>query len=165
LRRFIEAELQRQEFEILSVEESVTFLRHGVELDLRVDRIDRLADGTVLIIDYKTGAVKTLLTKDGDPKELQLVVYASAIDAEIGGLVLINIDSREIVYRGAGGSVEWDRLPPELWLMRLDGWKKIVEDALKQLAAGDVRLNTAQTVLESRPLNVLSRVEEIKRGR
>ena len=165
LRKFIEAELQRQEFEILSVEESVTFLRHGVELDLRVDRIDRLADGTVLIIDYKTGAVKTLLTKDGDPKELQLVVYASAIDAEIGGLVLINIDSREIVYRGAGGSVEWDRLPPELWLMRLDGWKKIVEDALKQLAAGDVRLNTAQTVLESRPLNVLSRVEEIKRGR
>ena len=165
LRRFIEAEMQRQEFEILSVEESVTFLRHEVELDLRVDRIDRLADGTLLIIDYKTGTVKALLTKDGEPKELQLVVYASAIDAEIGGLVLINIDSREIVYRGAGGSVEWDRLPPELWPMRLGGWKKIVEDALKQLAAGDVRLNTAQTVLDSRPLNVLSRVEEIKRGR
>ena len=165
LRRFIETEMQRQEFEILSVEESVTFLRHGVELDLRVDRIDRLADGTLLIIDYKTGAVKTLLTKDGDPKELQLVVYASAIDAQIGGLVLINVDSREIVYRGAGGGVEWDPLPPELWSMRLRGWKKIVDEALQQLAAGDVRLNTAQTVLESRPLNVLSRVEEIKRGR
>jgi probable DNA repair protein len=165
LLRFVEAEMQRQEFKVLSVEESVGFLKHGVELDLRVDRIDRLADGTLLIIDYKTGAAKTLLTKDGDPKELQLVVYASAIDAEIGGLVLINIDSRGIVYRGAGGSVEWDRLPPELWPARLGGWKKIVDDALAQLAAGDVRLNTAQTALESRPLNVLSRVEEIKRGR
>jgi probable DNA repair protein len=165
LRRFIESEMQRQEFQILSVEESVRFLRYGVELDLRVDRIDRLADGTLMIIDYKTGAVKALLTKDGYPRELQLVVYASAIDAEVGGLVLINIDSRAIIYRGAGGSVDWDRMPPELWPMRLGGWKKVVDDALAQLAAGDVRLNTAQTALESRRLNVLSRVEEIKRGR
>jgi hypothetical protein len=157
--------MQRQEFQILSVEESVRLLRHGVDLDLRVDRIDRLADGTLLIIDYKTGAVKTLLSKDGDPKELQLVVYASAIDAEVGGLVLINVDSRAIIYKGAGGSVDWDRLPTELWPMRLAGWKKIVDNALAQLAAGDVRLNTAQTALESRRLNVLSRVEEIKRGR
>jgi probable DNA repair protein len=165
LRRFIEAEMQRQEFQILSVEESVGLLRYGVDLDLRVDRIDRLADGTLLIIDYKTGAVKTLLTRDGDPKELQLVVYALAIDAEVGGLALINIDSRAIIYKGAGGSVDWDRFPPELWPTRLGGWKKIVDNALAQLAAGDVRLNTAQTALESRRLNVLSRIEEIKRGR
>jgi probable DNA repair protein len=165
LRRFIEAEMQRQEFQILSVEESVGLLRYGVDLDLRVDRIDRLADGTLLIIDYKTGAVKTLLTRDGDPKELQLVVYALAIDAEVGGLALINIDSRAIIYKGAGGSLDWDRFPPELWPTRLGGWKKIVDNALAQLAAGDVRLNTAQTALESRRLNVLSRIEEIKRGR
>ena len=165
LRGFADAELQRQAFQVLSVEESVPFLRHGVELELRVDRIDRLADGTLLIIDYKTGAAKTLLTKEGDPKELQLVVYASAVDAEVGGLLLINIDSREIAYKGAGGSGEWDRLPPELWSVRLGRWKKLVDDALTRLAAGDVRLNTARTRLDSRPLNVLSRVEEIKRGR
>jgi probable DNA repair protein len=165
LRRFVEAELQRQAFQVLSVEESVPFLRHGVGLELRVDRIDRLADGTLLIIDYKTGALKTLLTKAGDPKELQLVVYAAAVDAEVGGLLLINIDSREIAYKGAGGRGEWDGLPPELWPVRLGRWKKIVDDALTQLAAGDVRLNTARTALDSRPLNVLCRVEEIKRGR
>ena len=165
LRRFVDAELQRRAFQVFSVEESVPFLRHAVELELRVDRIDRLADGTLLIIDYKTGVVKTLLTKEGDPKELQLVVYACAVDAEVGGLLLINIDSREIAYKGAGGGGEWDRLPPELWPVRLGRWKKIVDDALTQLAAGDVRLNTARTALDSRPLNVLSRIEEIKRGR
>jgi hypothetical protein len=108
--------------------------------------------------------VKTLLTKDGEPKELQLVVYASAMDEPVGGLVLINVDSREIVYRGAGRS-EWDRSPHELWDARLDGWKQLVDDALAQLAAGDVRLNAALTTLENRRLNVLSRIEEIKRGR
>jgi hypothetical protein len=162
---FVVAERQRHEFQVVSVEHSVAFRRHGVELDLRVDRIDRLADGSLLIIDYKTGRVKSLLGKDGSPRELQLVVYAAAIDAPIGGLLLINIDSRGIVYRAAGGSREWDRLPAELWPTRLDSWRKIVDDALLQIAAGDVRLNTARTTLEGRALNVLSRVEEIKRGR
>jgi hypothetical protein len=165
LRKFHEAETRRQAFRVVAVEQSMRLLRYGVDLELRVDRIDRLADGSLLIADYKTGAVKSLLTKDGQPKELQLVVYASAIDESVGGLVLVNVDSREIVYRGAGRSSEWDRSPPELWDARLGGWKRLVDDALARLAGGDVRLNAARTTLESRPLNVLSRIEEIKRGR
>jgi probable DNA repair protein len=165
LRKFVDAELRRQEFQVLVVEESVHFERHGVELDLRIDRIDRLADGSLLVIDYKTGATKALLTRDGQPKDLQLVVYASALDEAIGGLVLINVDSREIVYRGVGGSVEWDHSPSELWKLRLSGWQRFVDEAIAQLAAGDVRLNTNLPVLDWRPLSVLSRVEEIKRGR
>jgi hypothetical protein len=64
-----------------------------------------------------------------------------------------------------GGSVEWDHSPSELWKLRLSGWQKIVDEAIVQLAAGDVRLNTNLPALDCRPLNVLSRVEEIKRGR
>jgi probable DNA repair protein len=165
LRKFLAEETRRQAFVVLSVEESKRFFRHGVQLDLRIDRIDRLADGTLLIVDYKTGAAKNLLTQAGKPKHLQLVVYASAMDEAVGGLVLINVDSREIVYKGAGGSVEWDRGPPELWQARLQGWKRTADDALARIAAGDVRLNTALTAEESRPLNVLSRVEGMKRER
>jgi RecB family exonuclease len=165
LREFLAAEARRQEFRIVAVEEATRLARHGIELDLQVDRIDRLGDDTLLIADYKTGAVKSLLTSDGEPKELQLVVYACAMREPVGGIVLINVDSRGTVYRGAGGSVEWDRSPPELWEKRLNDWKRLVDDALARFAAGDVRLNTALTTLESRPLNVLSRVEEIRRGR
>jgi hypothetical protein len=106
-----------------------------------------------------------LLSRDGEPKELQLIVYASAVQDPVGGIVLINVDSRDIVYRGAGGNVEWDRLPPELWEQRLGRWKRTVDQALASLAAGDLRLNTALAAADSRPLNVLSRTEELKRGR
>lgn len=164
LRKFLAAETAREAFAIESVEESIRYSRHGVTLDLRADRIDRLADGTLLIVDYKTGAVKTLLTKDGVPRELQLVVYAAAMPGAVGGIVLINVDSREMVYRGAGGSVEWDRSPPELWQERLRGWQETVDTALASLAAGDVRANTGLSVAEGRPLSVLSRIEELKRG-
>ncbi|MEX2125746.1 MAG: PD-(D/E)XK nuclease family protein [Woeseia sp.] len=165
LRRFLVEETRREEFRVLSVEETTGFSRHGIQLELRIDRIDRLADGSLLIADYKTGAPKNLLTGEGEPKQLQLVVYASAMDEAVGGLVLINVDSRGVVYKGAGASVQWDRSPPELWQARLGSWKKTVGDALAGIAAGDVRLNTVATTRDSRPLNVLSRVEEIKRGR
>lgn len=165
LRKFLEAETRRQAFTVVSVEESTRYSRHGVDLELRADRIDQLADGTLLIVDYKTGGVKTLLTREGEPKELQLVVYAAAMQEPVGGIVLINVDSREIVYRGAGGSIEWDRVPAELWGQRLGGWKRTVDRAMAALAAGDLRLNTGLTTADSRPLNVLSRAEELKRGR
>jgi ATP-dependent helicase/nuclease subunit B len=162
LREFLAADMRRQPFTVVAVEKSVRLLRHGVDLDLKIDRIDRLQDGTLVIADYKTGIVKSFLDKNGEPKELQLVVYAAAVHEPVGALVLINVDGRDIVYRGAGG--EWNRVPPEQWQGRLDGWKRTVDDALAEIAAGSVRLNTGLPADESRPLAVLSRVEEVKRG-
>lgn len=163
LAKFLEEELLRQDFEVVSVEESTQFLRHGVRLDLRIDRIDRVADGSVLIIDYKTGIAKSLLGRAGEPKQAQLVVYASALDETIGGLLLINVDSRAIIYKGAGPG--WDRGSLEPWEERLARWKKSVDLAIAGIAAGDVRLNMAQSAPNARPLNVLSRVEEVRRER
>jgi ATP-dependent helicase/nuclease subunit B len=163
LREFLAAEMRRHAFTVAAVEKSVRLMRHGIDLDLKIDRIDRLQDGSLLVSDYKTGLLKTFLDKNGEPKELQLVVYAAAVNEPVGGLVLINVDGRDIVYRGAGG--EWDRSPPGQWQGRLDGWKQRVDDALAGIAAGDVRLNTALPTDDSRPLAVLSRVEEVKRAR
>ncbi|HEX5764357.1 MAG TPA: PD-(D/E)XK nuclease family protein, partial [Woeseiaceae bacterium] len=162
-REFLAAEMRRQAFAVVAVEKSVRLMRHGIDLDLKIDRIDRLKDETLLIADYKTGLVKALLDKDGEPKELQLVVYAAAVNEPVGGLVLINVDGRDIIYRGAGA--EWDRSPPGQWQGRLDDWMRSVDDALAGIAAGDVRLNTALPTDDGRPLAVLSRVEAVRRGR
>jgi hypothetical protein len=72
LRLLIESEKLRPDFSIECVEEDKDFEHCGVRLSLRIDRIDRLADNTQLIIDYKTGAPKLLLNKDGDLHDLQL---------------------------------------------------------------------------------------------
>ena len=45
------------------------------------------------------GSPRNLLDKDGNPLDLQLVVYADALDDAIGGLALINIDSREMAAK------------------------------------------------------------------
>jgi hypothetical protein len=163
LRDFVDAEIGRAEFSVAEVEKSVDFAAHGVRLKLRIDRIDRLADGSLLVIDYKTGQPRNLLNRDGEPLDLQLVVYADALEDEIGGLALINIDSRSISYRDTGGSVQRDAERPDGWQERLAAWREDVQQALREIAAGDVRANVLMTADEGRPLAILSRLEELKR--
>lgn len=165
LLRFVAEELLRPDFTIEDVETSIRLERHGVVLELRVDRIDRLADNSLVVVDYKTGAAKNLLDATGNPVEWQLVVYALALNQDISGLVLINIDSRAIAYKGTGADVPWSPLGNEIWRDRLRAWKGTVDDAIATLAAGDVRVRIALPIQESRPLNLLSRVEVQKRDR
>jgi probable DNA repair protein len=160
---FVEEELRRAAFRIDRVEHEIEYRQSGVRLNLRIDRIDRLPDQSLLIADYKTGQPKTLLNSAGDPHDLQLVVYACALEEIIGGLVLINIDSRSIQYRGTGGSVEWDAKHADQWPERLTAWKEKVARAMRQISQGDARLNLDLPSERMRPLNVLSRFEERRR--
>ncbi len=164
LRNFIAAEIERPEYAVAEVEKSIDFSAFGVRLKLRIDRIDRLADGSLLVIDYKTGMPKNLLNRDGDPLDLQLVVYAEALQESIGGLALINLDSRSISYKGTGGSVAWDVGRRDQWPQRLAAWRDEVHRALREIAAGDVRINLQLSAEAGRHLNILSRLEEHKRA-
>jgi probable DNA repair protein len=160
---FIAAEADRAEYSVAEVEKSIDYEAHGVRLKLRIDRLDRLADGSLLVIDYKTGSPRNLLDKDGNPLDLQLVVYADALEDVIGGLALINIDSREISYKETGASSVPGEQSPDVWPEQLAAWKEEVQDALREIAAGDVRTNLLMTADEGRPLAILSRLEELKR--
>ena len=161
---FIDAELGRESFHVDRVEHEVEYQQFGVRLKLRIDRIDRLSDGSLLIADYKTGQARNLLKLNGEPHDLQLPVYASAIEEQVGGVVLINIDSRTILYKGTGASGEWDTKGAELWPERLDAWKEKVAGAMQQIARGDARINLSLPIEETRPLNILSRFEERARA-
>jgi probable DNA repair protein len=157
---FVAEELMRQTFAVESVEEQFDFERFGVRLTLRIDRVDLLADGSLLIADYKTGQSRNLLDRHGDPHEIQLVVYACALEKPIGGLVLINVDSRSINYSGASASGEWDPKRADQWTERLAAWQETVTTAMRQIAKGDVRINLVLPKDKTRPLNILSRFEE-----
>jgi RecB family exonuclease len=60
LTEFIKAERDRLPFAVDSVEKEIDFDMHGVKLQLRIDRIDRLADNSLLVLDYKWGQAKSL---------------------------------------------------------------------------------------------------------
>jgi probable DNA repair protein len=158
--RLISQEQQRDEFRVGDVEYK-TELHHGaVRLGIRIDRIDTLPDGRQLVIDYKTGTPKHFKDRHDNLTDLQLVAYAAALNGSIGGLGLINIDSREITYRTAGDGWRSD----ESWHETLSRWRMQLDTVLAGFAAGDVRIDTTQMSSEARPLAILSRFEEQDRG-
>jgi ATP-dependent helicase/nuclease subunit B len=56
----------------------------GLNLRLRLDRVDRLIDGTLLVIDYKTGAVDIKVWDLPRPEDVQLPLYAGfALDQDL----------------------------------------------------------------------------------
>ncbi|MET0379888.1 MAG: PD-(D/E)XK nuclease family protein [Spongiibacteraceae bacterium] len=88
LLRWIELELERAEFEIAALEEERRFNFAGLDLRLRVDRIDRLPDGRVTIVDYKSGQSNSINAWLGErPEQPQLPLYALALEHEQQGSV------------------------------------------------------------------------------
>jgi len=159
LREFVTVDGARDPFIIASVEGRYEFVAGNIRLPLRFDRLDRFDDGSIAILDYKTGARKQLVNKAGESGQIQLFVYASATEDTVSALALVNIDSREICFDGAGrGYTDSDEWP--VLLQRLKGQIAV---ACEQMSAGDVRINIEQGLQAARPLNLLTRYTELRR--
>jgi probable DNA repair protein len=156
---FVRLDRKREDFEVAALEGELELRRGPLRLRLRFDRIDRYADGGVAIIDYKTGAAKQLLLKNGTVSEAQLFVYARACKEPVVALALANIDSRETGFSGAGrgfsDETEWPVLLAEIGAE--------IDRACDELAAGDVRIIADQGAANARRLNLLSRYTELRR--
>ncbi|MCP5092449.1 MAG: hypothetical protein GY949_16160, partial [Gammaproteobacteria bacterium] len=156
---FVGIDREREDFSIAFVEHEVEFAAANVRLQLRVDRIDRLPDDTLAILDYKTGAPRRFLTSDGLPREIQLIAYACALEGTVSAVALVNIDTREVSFVGAARN-DTDEAD---WQAKLAGWKRLVEVACEDISDGDTRVNAAQGVKDARDFNLLSRYTELRR--
>ena len=69
-------ELQRPDFEVKHSEQETSVTLSGLKLNLRIDRIDSNPDGSILLIDYKTGQIKPGHWFGERVQEPQLPLYA-----------------------------------------------------------------------------------------
>ena len=158
LNEFIALDVARPTFRVAAVEQKLKLVEAGLEIKLRIDRIDQLPSGRVAIIDYKTGAEKKFLDSKGEPREIQLVAYACAVDEAVAALVLANVDSRAVGFHGAGEGFS----DIEDWDERLAAWSDRVQGACQDIARGDVRISRRQSVEDARSLNLLTRFTELR---
>ena len=76
LAEWMELEMTRDPFEVLATEERVTLQFAGMTLEATVDRIDRLQDGSLAVLDYKTGSPRVADWLGERPKDPQLPLYS-----------------------------------------------------------------------------------------
>ena len=156
---FVKLDRERGEFEVAAVEGTLEFLHANLALKLRFDRIDRYPDGSIAILDYKTGNPQQLLLRDGSVKDHQLFVYASATAEPVSMLALANVNPREPGFSGAGRGFTSE----EEWPALLASTRDAIGAACDDLIAGDVRIVADQGAASARDLNVLSRYTELRR--
>lgn len=159
LHEIVRVDGQREAFEVAAVEANLDTQLAGLKLRLRVDRIDRYEDGSIAILDYKTGARRRFVDASGVPLDVQLLVYAAAVDDRVAELGLYNVDRRMTGIDGAGRASMGD----DAWHAWLEQWRSRISRAAEQLAQGDVRILRWQTAAEARALNLLSRFGELRR--
>ncbi|MBL8521940.1 MAG: PD-(D/E)XK nuclease family protein [Betaproteobacteria bacterium] len=75
LTAWLEVEQGRQEFSVVGNEATREAEVGGLAMRLRLDRIDRLHDGTFALVDYKTGAAQPAAWMGERPDEPQLPLY------------------------------------------------------------------------------------------
>jgi ATP-dependent helicase/nuclease subunit B len=159
LKQVVAQDTDRTPFRVVAVEQALEAMIGGVRLRLRIDRLDRLDAGGIVILDYKTGARRRLIGGDGEPKDYQLVVYACAVAESVAGLGLINVDSRVVDIDAVGPAFSTQAGFGD----RLERWKERVAAAGRALGNGDVRVDGRPSALAARPLALLSRIEELRR--
>ena len=137
-------ESERAPFEIVALEKKVRLQLGPLQLELRVDRIDRLLGGGEAIIDYKTGARANHRSwQDPRIEEPQLPLYALQCAGRLEALVLARVrrdgaqgfdgivaaaclfpgKTRRVELVAANGGTEGNPLAPliERWRMDLVG--------------------------------------------
>lgn len=102
LREWMLYEAKRQPFQVIEREVRLQDVSVGeLKLNLRADRVDTLADGSHLLIDYKTGDVSVSQWQGSHPDEPQLPLYAAYGNiAEISGLLFARIRAGETEFVG-----------------------------------------------------------------
>jgi probable DNA repair protein len=149
IEEWLEYEARRSNFTVEAGEEKLSVTVGDLKLQVRVDRIDAVTGGRI-IIDYKTGQLAGI-SWDGDrPDEPQLPLYAGfgKID-NLKGVLLARVRDDKTAFIGR---VEDARLvdgnrkltkPPYSDTM-LQGWQNVLTELGQQFVKGDAEVDPKQ---------------------
>ena len=138
-REFLELERRRPPFDVVERERKVSSTIAGFEIELFVDRIDQLADGRRVVIDYKTGEVITSSAWESErPDDPQLPLYAVAMAEAPQAVAFAFVRTGESAFKGISTSPAAFPGATELqvWPVQLAGWRATLEGLAEEFAAG-----------------------------
>ncbi|HEY0961311.1 MAG TPA: PD-(D/E)XK nuclease family protein [Pseudomonadales bacterium] len=158
LLNWLDIERARGPFTVIATEQELLWSLPRLQLKLRLDRIDRHADGSTVIVDYKTGRSTTTRWEDPRPAAPQLLLYQLAVDAErrhaeTGALLYARINVEEPGYDGIAhdGSVypglsfaEQKSVTQPDWPSLKQYWQRVVTQLADEFLQGYAAVQPAR---------------------
>lgn len=156
-------EKTRPAFTVVAIEEEVQIEFAGLPLRLRIDRIDQLHNGELLLIDYKTGQPKLQSWQGERMDEPQLPLYAVTATEQVAAIAFAQINAKAMKWIGTGElNTYHDGIYPskQPWEQQLQEWQFYLQQLAADFIQGDVRVDmknptTAQYAEDLLPLNRL----------
>jgi ATP-dependent helicase/nuclease subunit B len=168
--RLLSAELGREPFTVIEREQSHRLAPAGLALEVRVDRVDRLADGATVLIDYKTGRGGQRRWTGARPDPVQLPLYATLRDPAPVAVAIARLPLADQPFAGIAAR---DGVLPHVrslaatgigelrgldWVALVAGWRAAVEGLAAGFAAGDATVDPAEGACRRCPLATLCRI-------
>ncbi|HWI38809.1 MAG TPA: PD-(D/E)XK nuclease family protein, partial [Burkholderiales bacterium] len=141
---WLDLEKRRAPFEVMFVEQQRDLKVAGLEMQSRIDRMDRVQDLGHVLIDYKTGGFPSARLWEGPrPDDPQLPLYAVAAPEELAAVTFAKVKPGDMKFMG------YARAPHMLpnvqhyheWQRLLATWKKDAEALGKAFAEGDAHVD------------------------
>jgi hypothetical protein len=148
LRALLQAEAERAPFVIRAAEREALITLGPLTFNVRVDRIDELVDGTIAVVDYKTGERATGSDWFGERlRDAQVPLYAAHAPERVHAAVVTRLSLPDVRYFGFWPGDTFPGRPsraahsdPDA---QIDLWRTQVALLVAELAAGDTRIFTA----------------------
>lgn len=139
-------------FEVVACEAPAEVEIEGIKVKMIVDRIDQLADGRQIIIDYKTGAA--IDTKNWAAQRItepQLPIYAALVNEDVAAVVFAKVlldkpaftgvaDEKDILpgVQGIGDDKQKTFDPAEFpdWIAVITHWRERLHAVAKEVKRG-----------------------------
>ena len=151
IRRLCELERRRAPFRVAGTEISTGLMLGGGTVQLRIDRVDTLADGGRAVLDYKSGRRVPGDWQGERPAHPQLLAYASALGDDVLALATVCVNARQVRFDGIASAVG---LLPEVRALRAAGegsasawsrqqlaWRRLIERLIAAFLAGDAAVD------------------------
>jgi len=164
LNTLCEIEAARAPFAIHEVEADHRLELAGALINVRIDRIDRLADGSHAILDYKSGRAVTPDWEVERTTHPQLLVYLLAAGVPVSTLAVAHLDPKAVLLKGIGD--EDGRLPgikgvaAGAWPQQLDVWRDQVATLAADFVAGDARVDPMDKACDHCHLHAFCRIAD-----
>lgn len=166
LPQWLDVERAREPFEVQQMEAAFHFQCADLHFNLRVDRIDRLSDGRLVLLDYKSGEVSRDWA-DERPENPQLPLYALSVGDAVTAVAYARVSTRECRFVGVA---EREQILPKVDARYLEGesgmsgqvalWSQRLVPIAVELARGVARVAPTRNACRSCSQQSFCRIAE-----
>lgn len=137
---WLKEEEKRAEFVKTEVEVPLDIQVGRLKMEVKIDRIDHYPDGSVAVVDYKTGRCSPNDWLEERPDEPQLPLYGLYSGETCSSLLFGQVKKGEMGFKGIGSQpetgIKMNLLSAEEWDAQQQLWREAVDTLAAEISAG-----------------------------